>query len=51
MPEVPLEIRLTIEEIYQTLCPECREKLLSLAAKSAATDAIRQQLKEQWEKR
>lgn len=44
-----MDIKLTIEEIYKELCPECREKLLALAAKSAATDVIKQQLKKQWE--
>ena len=49
MPEMPVDIKLTIEEIYQVLCPECQEKLVSLAAKSASVDVIRRQLKEQWE--
>lgn len=44
-------IKLALEEVYKMLCPECKEKLLSLAVKSATTDAVKQQLKEQWEKR
>jgi hypothetical protein len=54
MAEVPMDIKLTIEEIYKVLCPECKQKLLSLAAKSAALDAIEKiekQLKEQWEEK
>lgn len=51
MPEIPLDIKLTLEEIYDILCPECKEKLLNLSAQSASRDAIRRQLKEQWEKR
>jgi len=45
-----MDIKLTIEEIYKALCPKCKEKLLSLAARSAAaTEALERQLKEQWE--
>ena len=51
MAEVPMDIKLTIEEIYKALCPKCKEKLLSLAARSAATGAIERQLKEQWEEK
>jgi len=51
MPEVPLQIKLTLEEIYDILCPECKEKLLNLSAQSASRDAITRQLREQWEKK
>ena len=49
MPE-QLQINLKIEDIYKVLCPKCKEELLKLAAQSSALDAIKNQLKAQWEK-
>ena len=51
MPETPMDIKLKIEEIYRALCPKCQEKLLELAAQAGATDVIKRQLKEQWERK
>jgi len=48
MADEQLDIKLTIEDIYKELCPECKDKLLSLAAKSVALDSVKKQLKDQW---
>jgi len=48
MPD-QLNIKLTIEEIYKELCPECKDKLLSLAAKSVEQDLVKKQLKSRLE--
>jgi hypothetical protein len=42
-------LTLTIEQIYKELCPECKEKLLNLAAQSVAQDSLKEQIKKQWE--
>ena len=44
-----IQLSLTLGEIYKVLCPECREKLLTLAAQSGAVETFKKQLKEQWE--
>ena len=44
------ELKITIEEIYKELCPKCKDKVLSLAAKSIAVDSVKKQLKDQWDK-
>ena len=48
---MPLNIKLTIEEIYDAVCPKCKEKIIDLAARSASVDIIRKQLEEQWSKK
>lgn len=48
--EEEIQVKLTIEEIYKELCPDCGEKILALAAKSIAVDSVKKQLKEQWGK-
>ena len=49
--ELSLDIKVSIEEIYNILCPGCKEKLLTLAAQSGAISALEEQLKRQWEKK
>lgn len=44
-----VNIQITVEELYKILCPECRDKLLSMAASSVAAESVKKQLKEQWE--
>ena len=57
MKDTKVNLNVTFEEIYKELCPECQEKMLDLASKSGAEsiqkqqeEAIKNQLKEQWEK-
>lgn len=47
--EERINLTLTVEEIYKVLCPDCRDRLLSLAARSVAVDSVKKQLKEQFE--
>ena len=49
--EGQMQINLTLEQIYSILCPDCQEKLLTLAAQSGTIDSLRKQLKEQWQKK
>jgi len=50
MKEAALQINLTLGDIYQVLCPACREKLLTVAAQSGTMDIIKKQLEEQCKK-
>lgn len=46
-PQVKLTVKVTLKDIYDCLCPACREELLGLfegKAKGAAAGALRQQL-------
>lgn len=46
-PQVKLTVKVTLRDIYDRLCPACREELLGLfegKAKGAAAGALRQQL-------
>ena len=43
-------LKIPIEEIYQQLCPSCKDKLLKLAARLIAAGSIEKKLKEQWDK-
>lgn len=40
--------KLALEDIYELLCPNCQDKLVSTVADLIATDAIKEQLKKQW---
>jgi len=42
--------QLSIKEIFREMCPECKEILLAMAAKTVAVDSVKQQLREEWEK-
>ena len=47
--EDKVDIQLTVEGIYKELCPACKEKLLSIAARSVAVGSLKERLKTQWE--
>lgn len=42
-------VSLSVEDIYKVLCAECKDRLLTMAAKTVSTDSVKKQLKEQWE--
>lgn len=46
-PQVKLTVKVTLQDIYDCLCPACKEELLGLfegKARGAAAGALRQQL-------
>lgn len=46
-PQVKLTVKVTLQDIYDCLCPACKEQLLGLfesKARGAAAGALRQQL-------
>lgn len=45
-----IKINLTIKQIYEILCPKCREKLLNLASQEGSKDFASEQIKEMLEK-
>ena len=44
-----MKINLTLKQIYEVICPECRQKLLDLAAKQASLGVLKANLKQQLE--
>jgi hypothetical protein len=43
------KINLTLKQIYEVLCPKCRQKLLDVAARQASLGQLRENLKHQLE--
>ena len=44
-----VQINLTIKQIYDVCCPECRQKLIDLAARQGSIQAVKNSLKQQLE--
>lgn len=44
-----IQINLTLKQIYDVLCPECKKKVLDLASAEGAKEAVRGSLKKQLE--
>jgi hypothetical protein len=50
IPErLPLSITISLAEVYQALCPTCREVLLDYISGKAGAGMIREQLRAQFE--
>lgn len=49
MPNGAVQINLTLKQIYEVLCPKCKQKLLDLAASEGAKQAVKESLKKELE--
>jgi transcription initiation factor IIE alpha subunit len=43
------KVQLTLAEVYQALCPKCKQRLLDVATRHASVDQLRENLKRQLE--